>query len=240
MDEPGMRGRGQAFRGRIVSAGQPGPPVRGCRGDDRGRPQAGSAQRCPCPQRKRVGGCPEDAGGRDRQRGFATEEHSQANMRRSRDEAVALVRRSVELAADRPDCPLVQAGIAMAFGCSISGDVDEEEVVRLARACAEAGADLIGLADTVGFAGPDQVGRLAPGWWALWRSRSAFTCTTHAVWGWPTPPPPWMRGSVSSTARWVVWEDAPLPREPRGMWLSRTWCSSVSARDMRQASTWTG
>lgn len=90
----------------------------------------------------------------------ATEAHSQANMRRSRDDAVALVRRTVELAAFAPRRPLVQAGIAMSFGCSISGDVDPGEVIRLAEACADAGADVIGLADTVGFAGPDQVGHL--------------------------------------------------------------------------------
>lgn len=90
----------------------------------------------------------------------ATEEHSRANMRRSRDAAVELVARTAALAADAPRKPLVQAGIAMAFGCSISGAVDPDEVVRLAVACADAGADLIGLADTVGFAGPDQVADL--------------------------------------------------------------------------------
>lgn len=90
----------------------------------------------------------------------ATEEHSLANTRRSREDAVALVRRTVELAVEGPNHPLVQVGIAMAFGCSLSGDVDEDEVIRLAEACGDAGVDLIGLADTVGFAGPDQVGRL--------------------------------------------------------------------------------
>ncbi len=90
----------------------------------------------------------------------ATEEHSQVNMRRSREAAVALVTKTAALAAETPHKPLVQVGIAMAFGCSISGAVDPDEVVRLAVACAEAGADLIGLADTVGFAGPDQVADL--------------------------------------------------------------------------------
>lgn len=90
----------------------------------------------------------------------ATEEHSQANMRRPRDAAVALVRKAAQLASAKEAPPLVQAGIAMAFGCSISGAVEPDEVVRLSVACAEAGADLIGLADTVGFAGPDQVADL--------------------------------------------------------------------------------
>lgn len=90
----------------------------------------------------------------------ATEEHSQANTRRSRAEAIALVGRTVELAAGSKARPLVQAGISMAFGCSIAGEVDPEEVVRLAAGCVEAGADVIGLADTVGFAGPDQISDL--------------------------------------------------------------------------------
>lgn len=90
----------------------------------------------------------------------ATEEHSQANMRRSRDAAIDLVGKSARLVAESDNRPLVQAGIAMAFGCSISGVVDPDEVVRLSVSCVEAGADLIGLADTVGFAGPDQVAEL--------------------------------------------------------------------------------
>ncbi|MCY6382213.1 hydroxymethylglutaryl-CoA lyase [Hoeflea prorocentri] len=87
----------------------------------------------------------------------ATEEHSQANARRSRKEAIALVGRTVELASGSETSPLVQVGISMAFGCSIAGEVDPNEVVRIAAECADAGADVIGLADTVGFAGPDQV-----------------------------------------------------------------------------------
>ena len=87
----------------------------------------------------------------------ATEAHSQANMRRSRDRALELVRTICEMRRSARNRPIVQAGIAMAFGCSIAGEVDADEIVRLAQACAEAGADVIGLADTVGFAGPDQI-----------------------------------------------------------------------------------
>ncbi|GGH41781.1 hydroxymethylglutaryl-CoA lyase [Cribrihabitans marinus] len=87
----------------------------------------------------------------------ATEEHSQANARRSQADAIALVGRTVEMAKGAASPPLVQAGISMAFGCSIAGAVPSDDVVRIAAACVEAGADLLGLADTVGFAGPDQV-----------------------------------------------------------------------------------
>ncbi len=100
----------------------------------------------------------------------ATEAHSQANMRRSRADAVGLIRRTAELAAlARPEGrrPLIYAGIAMAFGCSIAGTVAPAEVLRLAEDALAAGADVVGLADTVGFAGPDQVAELCRGMAAL-------------------------------------------------------------------------
>ena len=71
-----------------------------------------------------------------------------------------MVDRTVALAKASGTKPLVQTGIAMSFGCSIAGEVDPDDVVRIAVGCAEAGADIITLADTVGFAGPDQVGDL--------------------------------------------------------------------------------
>lgn len=90
----------------------------------------------------------------------ATEAHSQANTRRSRAEAVAHVKRLCDLRDASDHRPLVNAGIAMAFGCSITGAVDPQEVVDLAMALFEAGADVVGLADTVGFAGPNQISAL--------------------------------------------------------------------------------
>jgi hydroxymethylglutaryl-CoA lyase len=91
----------------------------------------------------------------------ATEEHSQANMRRSRAEAIDLVRMAARMRDERGHKAIVNAGIAMAFGCSIAGEVDQAEVLRLAGACIEAGADIVGIADTVGFAGPRQVAELS-------------------------------------------------------------------------------
>lgn len=90
----------------------------------------------------------------------ATEEHSQANMRRSRQQAIELVRTICRMrdAAGHP--AIVNVGISMAFGCSIAGNVEASEVLRLADAVLEAGADMFGLADTVGYAGPDQVAGL--------------------------------------------------------------------------------
>ncbi|MDF2374500.1 MAG: hydroxymethylglutaryl-CoA lyase [Rhizobiaceae bacterium] len=87
----------------------------------------------------------------------ATEEHSQANMRRSRDEAVALVANVNSMRNGAAPDKIINAGISMAFGCSIAGPVAPADVLRLAEACLNAGADIVGLADTVGYAGPKQV-----------------------------------------------------------------------------------
>jgi hydroxymethylglutaryl-CoA lyase len=56
--------------------------------------------------------------------------------------------------------PIVSAAISMALGCSIVGPVDPKEVIRLAEQCYEAGADVVAVADTVGYAGPKAVGEL--------------------------------------------------------------------------------
>jgi hydroxymethylglutaryl-CoA lyase len=90
----------------------------------------------------------------------ATEEHSRANANRSREEAIANVRRLCELRDRSTHRPIVHAAISMALGCSITGPVDPQEVIRLVAKCLDAGVDAIGIADTVGYAGPKQVGAL--------------------------------------------------------------------------------
>jgi hydroxymethylglutaryl-CoA lyase len=90
----------------------------------------------------------------------ASEAHSLANVRRSRTDMVAEFRRIAELrAASAPEVAL-EAGMSTAFGCTIQGAVDEDEVIALAVALAEAGADDVGLSDTTGMANPAQVRRL--------------------------------------------------------------------------------
>jgi hydroxymethylglutaryl-CoA lyase len=90
----------------------------------------------------------------------ASEAHCRANVRRTPDEMVDELRRicTARAAAGRP--VRVEAGIATAFGCTLQGEVPEDEVVRIAESCLDAGADEIGLADTVGYANPAQVRRL--------------------------------------------------------------------------------
>src|SRR5450432_633189 len=90
----------------------------------------------------------------------ATEEHSQANASRSRDQAIANVRRLCELRDASAHKPVVNAAISMALGCSITGAVDPKEVLKLVEKCLEAGVDFVAIADTVGYAGPKQVGEL--------------------------------------------------------------------------------
>ncbi len=86
-----------------------------------------------------------------------SEGHSRANLRRSRAEQVAEVARIVAWAkTNAPDLE-IEAACSTAFGCSIDGVVAEKDVVATAAALAEAGADLIALADTVGYGHPAQI-----------------------------------------------------------------------------------
>jgi hydroxymethylglutaryl-CoA lyase len=48
----------------------------------------------------------------------------------------------------------IEPGCATAFGCSIDGRIPVARVVRVATQLAEAGADAIALADTVGYGNP--------------------------------------------------------------------------------------
>jgi hydroxymethylglutaryl-CoA lyase len=87
--------------------------------------------------------------------------HSLANVRKTPDEQLAELRRIVALRNAQPGTRVgVSAGLSTAFGCTLQGAVDEREVVRLAAGAAEAGADDISLADTVGYANPAQIKRI--------------------------------------------------------------------------------
>ena len=55
---------------------------------------------------------------------------------------------------------ILEVGISTAFGCTIQGVVEPDEVLRLLQAALDAGAERVGLADTVGYADPLHVGRL--------------------------------------------------------------------------------
>jgi len=90
----------------------------------------------------------------------ASEAHSLANVRKSRGQMIDEVRAIAALRDERAPQARIEAGISTAFGCTLQGEVPEDEVIRIAEAAAEAGADEVGLSDTTGMAHPAQVGRL--------------------------------------------------------------------------------
>lgn len=90
----------------------------------------------------------------------ASHAHSLANLRKTPDEVVAEIAR---MRAERDASGArteIEVGISTAFGCTIQGAVDPEEVVRLVQAVLDAGVDAVSLADTVGYADPAMVSRL--------------------------------------------------------------------------------
>jgi len=90
----------------------------------------------------------------------ASAAHSMANVRKTREDMVAEVRAIVQLKNQLAPHVHIEAGISTAFGCTLQGVVPEDDVVWLAQAVVEAGADESGLSDTTGMANPAQVRRL--------------------------------------------------------------------------------
>jgi hydroxymethylglutaryl-CoA lyase len=91
-----------------------------------------------------------------------SEGHNLSNVRRGTGESVEDFRRVVALCREHggDKRPRINCGLATAFGCTIEGDVDEDRVRRIAGEVAEAGADGILLADTVGYGQPGAIGRV--------------------------------------------------------------------------------
>ena len=90
----------------------------------------------------------------------ASHAHSLANLRKTPDE---VVREIGAIRAARDACGSrcrIEIGISTAFGCTIQGRVEPDEVLRLVRAVLDLGVDRVGLADTVGYADPAMVGEL--------------------------------------------------------------------------------
>jgi len=101
----------------------------------------------------------------------ASEAHNRANLNRAQEETLAEIAGIIALRDRMDDGPLIGVGLAMSFGCSISGPVAPGAVLRLAAKCYEMGADIVSIADTVGYAGPRQVAYLSRGMRALAGSR---------------------------------------------------------------------
>ena len=88
-----------------------------------------------------------------------SESHNQANVRCSREESVERFRQIAELRDSTPENKKVTLGVglATALGCTIEGQVDHGEIVRIAEKLLEHGADELSVSDTVGYANPTQV-----------------------------------------------------------------------------------
>src|SRR4051794_11673996 len=84
----------------------------------------------------------------------ASHAHSLANLRKTPDNVVHEIARIRELRDAAGSRCQIEVGISTAFGCTIQGRVEPDEVLRLLQAVLDAGAEHVGLADTVGYADP--------------------------------------------------------------------------------------
>ncbi len=98
--------------------------------------------------------------------------HNLKNVRRESAESMADFRRIVDLAKAQAQerRSLLVGGLSTALGCSYEGRIPVDDVRRYAAQYAEAGADEISVADTVGYGDPAQVH-------AVFSAVKAETCT---------------------------------------------------------------
>lgn len=92
----------------------------------------------------------------------ASEAHSLSNIRMTCEQAVESLERMVRFRDGLPagERPGIEVGVSTAFGCTLQGDVSEDFAIEMAVKCARAGADTVGLSDSVGYGNPAQVKRM--------------------------------------------------------------------------------
>lgn len=90
----------------------------------------------------------------------ASHAHSVANLRKTPDQVVDEIAAMVAARQARGSRIRIEVGISTALGCTLQGRVEVQEVLRLVQAVLALGVDRVGLADTVGYADPRQVGEL--------------------------------------------------------------------------------
>jgi hydroxymethylglutaryl-CoA lyase len=90
----------------------------------------------------------------------ASQLHNMANVRMTCEESIEGVRDICRLRDELRSPTEVEVGIASAFGCTREGRVSEDWVMEMAERLAEAGADSVGLSDSVGYGNPAQVRRM--------------------------------------------------------------------------------
>ncbi len=88
-----------------------------------------------------------------------SETHNMKNVRRPPEDSVTDFKAIVELVKSQPEGkrPIIVGGLSTALGCSYEGRVAVAQVVKYAKQLVAAGADELVVADTVGYADPNQV-----------------------------------------------------------------------------------
>ncbi len=89
----------------------------------------------------------------------ASEAHNLSNVRKTHQQSLDEFANIVALRNSDPAYAnvMLNGGLATCFGCTIAGTVDPASVYRLTEAYVSAGADRIGISDTVGYGNPRQV-----------------------------------------------------------------------------------
>jgi hydroxymethylglutaryl-CoA lyase len=86
----------------------------------------------------------------------ASRKHSESNVRMTPEQMVEEVRKCAQ--HPHPGVEL-EGAVSTAFGCTMQGEVPEDDVVRIAAQLAQF-CDCVALADTVGYANPAQIRRV--------------------------------------------------------------------------------
>jgi hydroxymethylglutaryl-CoA lyase len=86
----------------------------------------------------------------------ASRQHSLSNVRMTPEQMVEEVRKCTEFPHPGVE---IEGAVSTAFGCTMQGDVPDDDVVRIAAGLAEF-CDCVALADTVGYANPAQIKRI--------------------------------------------------------------------------------
>ena len=164
----------------------------------------------------------------------ASREHSLSNVRMTPEQMVEEVRRCAQFPHPGVE---IEGAVSTAFGCTMQGEVPEDDVVRIAAALAEF-CDGVALADTVGYANPAQVRRI----FARSRRRSARSSrarisTTRAGWASPTRSPPTRKACATSTARWAALGGCPFAPGASGNVITEDLVFMFEAWGLRPAST---
>jgi hydroxymethylglutaryl-CoA lyase len=102
-----------------------------------------------------------------------SETHNLANLRMGRNKSFAALADVVRHVAGRTP---INVSLSTCFGCPMEGEVQQDEVLRLARRFADLGVRGLTICDTTGMAHPAQVSRMVD---ALQREFSTLQLTLH-------------------------------------------------------------